>query len=680
MFATGVKSSAAWKKGASVQTARMGDFNARNFVLAELHKLKRRRKRSAAPIKSDHGSKHGLDSLSSPSQDSKNSTSAPSYIETVRSVTAPKQPLAKKQNFVPTMDDIVEEQLSRTALTEFYQRGINGESPWFIYREDGWIRIAYIGNATSNLTHLVQGELSNSTHGPSLHFPFPSIRPTMPWKPQKDQPIVRWYSRVADDAGALPAKEVRDDLVNSFFEKIHPGFPIVDEAEFRSQYSNPEHPPPLLLLQSVLLAGAHVCQHPKVAESRALVKMALFRRAKALFEMHFENDRMNLVQCALLFTWHFEGADDASSNVYYWAGVACRIAYGLGMHRDLSQNSKTRMPAGDCRIYRRIWWTLVQVDVLASLHHGRPPMIDPDECDQSPLIPEDFVEYCGSQNQNVNIEYNIQNSKLCDIVLQILKLSSPGSLRRCALAPGSLQLQQKSLNSQLAGWYMCLAPDILSSIGNHDRFWSLQVQMHYNLALMHLHRIPTDSNESRQYRSTTCHVAAHAITKLFDEIITIGAVSQCSFTALTALLSAAIQISSEARAAANDYDIVLALEAQTRLENLLPAIKAVSHYWPSAEAISHIFHDVLLRLQEQCKAIHAKLQADSQPRSPSEGIAYPVDASAGVSFAKADGGAGAGVGWSNFFEMGDLDPFADIEASGLESWLTMPTSGDRFAE
>jgi hypothetical protein len=35
------------------------------------------------------------------------------------------------QTFVPSMEDIVEEELSRTALTEFYQRGITGDSPGF---------------------------------------------------------------------------------------------------------------------------------------------------------------------------------------------------------------------------------------------------------------------------------------------------------------------------------------------------------------------------------------------------------------------------------------------------------------------------------------------------------------------------------------------------------------------
>ncbi len=96
-------------------------------------------------------------------------------------------------------------------------------------------------------------------------------------------------------------------------------------VEFRSRYGNDKTPVPLLLLQSVLLAGAHACQHPKVAKSRSLVKVALFRRAKALFDLHCENNREHLIQAALLFTWHFEGADDIAANAYYWIGVACRL-------------------------------------------------------------------------------------------------------------------------------------------------------------------------------------------------------------------------------------------------------------------------------------------------------------------------------------------------------------------
>ena len=275
------------------------DFNPR-FELASAHRIRRRRKITSLASNAGAGNFQPVP------------VAPPVAAPDASSDAPPLQRLAPSasqtpQAFVPTMEDIVEEELSRTALTQFYQRGITGDPPWFSYKGGDDIRIAFIGTSASNLAHLVQGELAaHNYHDASLHFPFPSIRPQMPWKPYKDQPQVRWYSKVAENAGALPTKEVMDDLVESFFDKIHPGFPIVDEVQFKTRYADPQDPPPLLLLQSVLLAGAHVSQHPKVAESRSLVKMALFRRAKALFDMHFENDRMHLVQSALLFTWHFE--------------------------------------------------------------------------------------------------------------------------------------------------------------------------------------------------------------------------------------------------------------------------------------------------------------------------------------------------------------------------------------
>jgi transcriptional regulatory protein AMDR len=82
--------------------------------------------------------------------------------------------------------------------------------------------------------------------------------------------------------------------VEAFFTEINPGFPVVDESEFQLSYKDKESAPPLLLFQAVLLAGAHACQHPKVVESRAHVKAVLFQRAKTLWDLRLENDRVTL--------------------------------------------------------------------------------------------------------------------------------------------------------------------------------------------------------------------------------------------------------------------------------------------------------------------------------------------------------------------------------------------------
>jgi transcriptional regulatory protein AMDR len=190
-------------------------------------------------------------------------------------------------------------------------------------------------------------------------------------------------------------KEVRDALVESFFNDINPGFPVVDEAEFRIQYEDKDSPPPLLLYHAVLLAGAHACQHRKVVESRPIVKAVMFRRAKTLFDLRYENDRAALVQAALLFSWHVENADSVSSNSYHWIKNACIVAFGLGMHRDLTSGSTSVMPKETRRMFRRLWWTVFQAEVMSSLDHGRPLMINPNDVDQPPLTEDDFIEIDG---------------------------------------------------------------------------------------------------------------------------------------------------------------------------------------------------------------------------------------------------------------------------------------------
>jgi transcriptional regulatory protein AMDR len=497
-------------------------------------------------------------------------------------------------------NDIVEEGLARTALTEFLHRGFH--APTFsVFHEKDPIRIAYVGTSTSNLAYLVGQE--SPYHGDaSLHFSFPSIRPALPWKPSNDLPLVKWYSNMAHDVSLLPEKEVCDQLVQDFFTKIHPGFPVVDEAEFRSQYGNDKTPVPLLLLQSVLLAGAHVCQHPKVAKSRSLVKVALFRRAKALFDLHYENNREHLIQAALLFTWHFEGADDIAANAYYWIGVACRLAFGLGWHRNLSSSARSVIPIQDRRIQRRLFWVLFQYDVLASLHHGRPLMINEDDCDQPPLVLEDFIEIDGQLNKNVHFDYCDQSIKLCYIIISVLKLFSPGSLRRHRLGQQTIESSRSTLDSQLEGWFLRLPQSLINPSRNTEDFWCTQLHMHYNLALLQLYRtsyLPTypggpDLSLAPSLKTMEiCHNAASSMSRLFNSLLISSKIDRCCFTALTMLLAAAIQMSLEARSAGSSGSSILGLQAQCRLEDLFAVMNEVAKYWPSAEAIYRLFQDVL---------------------------------------------------------------------------------------
>jgi transcriptional regulatory protein AMDR len=167
----------------------------------------------------------------------------------------------------------------------------------------------------------------------------------------------------------LPDQAVADELVDAYFTHVNPGCPIIDEDTFMSQYRSrdPHNAPSLLILQSILLVGAHVCR-PRPA--RDTLKSTFFRRAKMLFEARVERNRDLLVQAALLLTWYSDPVDDdVASNAHFWVGIAARIATGLGMHRNAG--SSTLVPQ-DKRMWRRTWWILVQFDVAISLQYGRP--------------------------------------------------------------------------------------------------------------------------------------------------------------------------------------------------------------------------------------------------------------------------------------------------------------------
>jgi hypothetical protein len=81
--------------------------------------------------------------------------------------------------------------------------------------------------------------------------------------------------------------------------------------------------------------------------------MTFYKRAKALYDANYEDDRITIVQALILMGWYWEGpegktskkalefadygrsniAADVTKNVFYWTRVAIVVAQGAGMHR-----------------------------------------------------------------------------------------------------------------------------------------------------------------------------------------------------------------------------------------------------------------------------------------------------------------------------------------------------------
>lgn len=480
---------------------------------------------------------------------------------------------------------IISQDLVRSGLSQFISISIGvSSSSWDVFDQLERVRIAYIGTEVTNLTHLI--DLEHSEAARVLHHPYPHIKPPLAWRPDVNASDNLRSPNLLQDLCSFPAKDVRDDLVDSFFAYIHPYLPIIDEFEFRNRYNDPQNPPPLLLLQSVLLAGAHASHHPRVAQARSTVMAVLFRRAKTLFDMRHENDRMNLVQAAILFTWHIENADSVSSNSWYWSGVACRIAFGIGMHRDLSRNSLGRFPKNDRRLYRRIWWTLFQIESTSALEHGRPSMIHLEDFDQPLLEMDDLRDSNEIINSKIRFEYCCRKTELCFIALEVSRLSSPGVIAHAHPSPTAVQ----SVNTRLLAWAR-------SAISCND-YESLVLHIFYQTIVIHWHRASMNKALiGKEQALDICKGASKSILVNFESLATQDLLFKCHFFEVISLTAAAIQTHQEIQSAFEQGQALQAINALNDLDRTLRIAKGLSEYWPNAEAVYKLFKGLFDKLK-----------------------------------------------------------------------------------
>ena len=211
-------------------------------------------------------------------------------------------------------------------------------------------RVAYLGES-SNLSLLV-----HDRHGTTdvVHYPLPeNIRGARARLTEPDQMEIE----ILQQRGAflLPPRALCDELVDAYFRWVAPIVPVINRSRFMKRYRDTKNPPSLLLLQAILLAGSRVCTNPQLMDatgSTTPAAMTFYKRAKALYDANYEDDRITIVQALILMGWYWEGpegkchasiehveyarsniAADVTKNVFYWTRVAIVVAQGAGMHR-----------------------------------------------------------------------------------------------------------------------------------------------------------------------------------------------------------------------------------------------------------------------------------------------------------------------------------------------------------
>ncbi|KKF97584.1 Cutinase transcription factor 1 alpha [Ceratocystis platani] len=281
-------------------------------------------------------------------------------------------------------------------------------------------RVAFLGES-SNLNLLVHEKGSAAD---AVHYPLPD---TVRGSRMRVDELDSLELDILQQRGAflLPPRALCDEIVDAYFKYVHPIMPLLNKTRFMNRYRNPKNPPSLFLLQSVLLAGSRVCTNRQLLDangSATPAALTFYKRAKALYDANYEDDRVTIVQSLVLMGWYWEGPEDVTKNVFYWTNMAVTVAQGSGMHRNVENSQLSK---ADKRLWKRVWWVLFSRDRSVAVALGRPVRINLDDSDVPMLVADDFIE----DEENAPSDYKpdansvtffLQYVKLCEIMGLVL--------------------------------------------------------------------------------------------------------------------------------------------------------------------------------------------------------------------------------------------------------------------
>jgi hypothetical protein len=156
-------------------------------------------------------------------------------------------------------------------------------------------------------------------------------------------------------------------LVDSYFDWIHPATPIVDERNFRNiVFMEARSDPPWLCLFNMVLAMGALGLNKIDSKEH----FSYYSASKSHLDLEgLGNKSFEVLQALILMAgWynHYRNRPNLASALL---GAALRMAYALGLHKEIQHTSN--QPPEACELRRMIWWNLITFDAAEAVTLGR---------------------------------------------------------------------------------------------------------------------------------------------------------------------------------------------------------------------------------------------------------------------------------------------------------------------
>ncbi|KAF2484401.1 fungal-specific transcription factor domain-containing protein [Neohortaea acidophila] len=392
----------------------------------------------------------------------------------------------------------------------------------------------------------------------------------------------------------IPPAPLRDALLQSFAEFVHPFMPLLNIHELVESIdlNDGSQTISLLLFQAVMFAGVATVDAGALRAAgytnRRVARRAFFQKARFLYDFDYEVDRVALIQSLLLMTYWYETPDDQKDS-YHWMGIAVSLSHTIGLHRD-PENSTSIEPARR-KLWRRIWWCTYMRDRLIALGMRRPTKIKSNDFDVPMLTLDDFEikavperptcvpSGCkvlrDAETQRRLAVMCIEKAKLCIVMSHVLSVqysvlhNNHGAVTEEGSTQTTLMLVQnkaevgleevEACDAELQVWRDALADEAQYVIPTHQDIKGGDASVMLNSSLLHmiyyatlsaLHRpqvLPATgvtqrnpSVETVDISRKTVRLAAAEITNIATTLYKLDLVRNLPTTGITVLLPAII--------------------------------------------------------------------------------------------------------------------------------------------
>ncbi|KAH7078785.1 fungal-specific transcription factor domain-containing protein [Paraphoma chrysanthemicola] len=362
--------------------------------------------------------------------------------------------------------------------------------------------------------------------------------------------------------GCFTLPENSKELVKAYFQYVHPTFPVIDAVAFLQHYAAEglEGINLLLLWSMFSISASYVPASPQKA-----YKKMYARRAKLLFDLTPEKDKIVLVQSALLLSFWFEDGEDVKQS-WYWSSIAIGIAQTLGLHRSTTTVA-AQTTAMQRSLRRDIWHCCEYRDVWLAFGMGRPLRIS--ASNNKTALPEDL----SSSNIGVVLDgeeiYSLEEAKEFNDAWTTL-IALTGILRELMTKEKLAPSQSEKFKARLSMSSTYGASGLLTRVQRH-------FQLHENAAIVAMGRRSGSKNIVME--------AADRSTIIIQDLLddqTSAYVAPVVIPLLVPAMVTYLHLSGDGDSATSD-------SAKEKLVTYSHFLTALEAYYPAASILRGIF-------------------------------------------------------------------------------------------